>query len=505
MERSLRLAQTNLKTDNMTILNTLKLFGMGILGGTLPLATYVIIQHNASNLSDQVIDGNRNSIHQVDYNGVPSGLDFTSAAENTVHSVVHITTKVVQTTFQRDPFQEFFYGPGAGGREFKQYGAGAGSGVIVSSQGYIVTNNHVIENASEIQVVLNDNSKYDAKVIGADPSTDIAVLKIEGENFPAIPIGNSDELKIGEWVLAVGNPFNLTSTVTAGIVSAKARNINLLSERNTQDVVPIESFIQTDAAVNPGNSGGALVNTRGELIGINTAIASQTGSYAGYSFAVPINLVDKVMRDLIDFGIVQRGFLGVQIADITQDIKEKNKLPDLKGVYLAKVTEGGSAEKAGLKDGDVILKIGSKEVNSVASLQEEIGKRRPGDKVSLTVRQKDGDIISKELVLRNKDGETELMSKEEISKNYALGATFIELTDKERKELNISYGVKIKSITTGKLKSIGLQEGIIITKVNNEPIETVAELTEKLSGVNRGILLEIMDETGKRDYRGFGL
>jgi Do/DeqQ family serine protease len=505
LEHSLRLAQTNLKTDNMTILNTLKLFGMGILGGTLPLATYVIIQHNASRLSDQVIDGNRNAIHQVDFNGVPSGLDFTSAAENTVHSVVHITTKVVQTTFQRDPFQEFFYGPGAGGREFKQYGAGAGSGVIVSSQGYIVTNNHVIENASEIQVILNDNSKYDAKVIGADPSTDIAVLKIEGENFPAIPIGNSDELKIGEWVLAVGNPFNLTSTVTAGIVSAKARNINLLSERSAQDIVPIESFIQTDAAVNPGNSGGALVNTRGELIGINTAIASQTGSYAGYSFAVPINLVDKVMRDLIDFGIVQRGFLGVQIADVTQDVKEKNKLPDLKGVFLAKVTEGGSADKAGLKDGDVILKIGSKEVNSVASLQEEIGKRRPGDKVSLTVRQKDGDIISKELVLRNKDGDTELMSKEEISKNYALGATFIELTDKERKELNIAYGVKIKSITTGKLKSIGLQEGIIITKVNNEPIETVAELTEKLSGVNRGILLEIMDETGKRDYRGFGL
>ncbi|MFM6945931.1 MAG: Do family serine endopeptidase [Flavobacteriales bacterium] len=490
----------------MTILNTLKLFGMGILGGTLPLATYVIIQHNTTRLSDQVIDGNRNqAIHQVDYNGIPQGLDFTNAAENTVHSVVHITTKVVQTTFQRDPFQEFFYGPGAGGREFKQYGAGAGSGVIVSSQGYIVTNNHVIENASEIQVILNDNSKYDAKVIGADPATDIAVLKIEGENFPAIPIGNSDELKIGEWVLAVGNPFNLTSTVTAGIVSAKARNINLLSERSAQDVVPIESFIQTDAAVNPGNSGGALVNTRGELIGINTAIASQTGSYAGYSFAVPVNLVDKVMRDLIDFGIVQRGYLGVQISDISQDIKEKNKLKDLKGVFIAKVVEGGSADKAGIKDGDVILKIGSKEVNSVAALQEEIGKRRPGDKVNLTLRQKDGDVISKELVLRNQDGDTQLMSKEEISKNYALGATFIELTDKERKELNISYGVKIKSITTGKLKSIGLKEGIIITKVNNEPIETVQELTEKLSGVNRGILLEIMDETGKRDFRGFGL
>lgn len=479
---------------------------MGILGGTLPLATYVIIQHNSSRLSDQVIDGNRRApIQQVDYQGVPQGLDFTAAAESTVHSVVHITTKVVQTTFQRDPFQEFFYGPGAGGREFKQYGAGAGSGVIVSSQGYIVTNNHVIENASEIQVVLNDNSKYDAKVVGADPSTDIAVLKIEGSNFPAIPIGNSDELKIGEWVLAVGNPFNLTSTVTAGIVSAKARNINLLSERNTKEVVPIESFIQTDAAVNPGNSGGALVNTRGELIGINTAIASQTGSYSGYSFAVPVNLVDKVMRDLIDFGIVQRGYLGVQISDISQEIKEKNKLPDLKGVFLAKVVEGGSADKAGLKDGDVILKIGSKEVNSVAALQEEIGKRRPGDKVSLSVRQKDGDLITKELVLRNQDGETQLLSKEEINKNAALGATFVELTDKEKKELNISYGVKIKTINTGKLKAIGLSEGIIIVKINNEPIETVEELTQKLSGVNRGILLEIMDETGKRDYRGLGL
>ena len=407
---------------------------MGILGGTLPLATYVIIQHNSRLLSEQVIDGKRRApIQQVDYQGVPQGQDFTAAAESTVHSVVHITTKVVQTTFQRDPFQEFFYGPGAGGREFKQYGAGAGSGVIVSSQGYIVTNNHVIENASEIQVVLNDNSKYDAKVVGADPSTDIAVLKIEGSNFPAIQIGNSDELKIGEWVLAVGNPFNLTSTVTAGIVSAKARNINLLSERNNKEVVQIESFIQTDAAVNPGNSGGALVNTRGELIGINTAIASQTGSYAGYSFAVPVNLVDKVMRDLIDFGIVQRGYLGVQISDISQEIKEKNKLPDLKGVFLAKVVEGGSADKAGLKDGDVILKIGSKEVNSVAALQEEIGKRRPGDKVLLSVRQKDGDLITKELVLRNQDGETQLLSKEEINKNAALGATFIELTDKEKK------------------------------------------------------------------------
>ena len=489
----------------MKYLTSLKIFGLGILGGTLPLATYVVMNTSQNKLSEQVIDGNRINALPTSFNGIDQNVDFTGASENTINSVVHVTTKVVQTTFQRDIFQEFFYGPGAGGREFKQYGSGAGSGVIVSSEGYIVTNNHVIENASEIEVILNDNSKYTAKVVGADPATDIAVLKIEGNGFQPIPLGNSDDLKIGEWVLAVGNPFNLTSTVTAGIVSAKARNINLLSERSGKEIVPIESFIQTDAAVNPGNSGGALVNTRGELVGINTAIASQTGSYSGYSFAVPVNLVQKVMRDLIDYGIVQRGYLGVQISDITQEIKEKNKLPNLKGVFLAKVIEDGSADKAGLKDGDVILKIGNKEVNSVASMQEEIGKRRPGDKVSVTIRKKDGDEVIKELVLRNKEGETTLVSKEEIKKNVALGATFAQLTDKEKKELNISYGVKIKTLATGKLKSLGLTEGTIITKINNEPIETVEQLTTKLNGMNRGILLEIMSESGKRDYVGFGL
>lgn len=487
--------------------NNIKLFGLGLLGGMLPLSAYLMLSGSSfQNLSDQVIDGNR-SFHARTVGLDDSGLmpNFIEASENTINSVVHVTTKVVQTSFQRDPFQEFFYGPGAGGREFKQYGSGSGSGVIISSEGYIVTNNHVIENASEIEVILNDNSKYTAKLIGADPSTDLAVLKIEGEGFQPIPLGNSDDLHIGEWVLAVGNPFNLTSTVTAGIVSAKARNINLLSDRSKQDVVPIESFIQTDAAVNPGNSGGALVNTRGELVGINTAIASQTGSYSGYSFAIPVNLVQKVMRDLIDYGIVQRGYLGVQIADINQEVKETNKLPNTKGVFIAKVTENGSAEKAGVKDGEVILKIGTKEVNSVAELQEEIGKRRPGDKVALTIRNKDNEEEVKELVLRNKEGETKLVSKEEIAKNYALGATFMELSSKEKKELNISYGVKISSITSGKLKSIGLQQGMVITKVNNEPIETVEQLTTKLNGVNRGVLLEVLTESGKKDYYGFGL
>src|SRR5690606_16965776 len=283
----------------------LKFIGLGFLGGILPLGFYLMINGNIVNKN--VADSRAFldvPVHKTSNFPSATPTDFIEASENSINSVVHVTTKVVQTTFQRDFFQEFFYGPGAGGREFKQYGSGSGSGVIVSSDGYIVTNNHVIDKASEIEVILNDNSKYVAKVVGADPSTDIAVLKIEAKGLNPMPLGNSDDLRVGEWVLAVGNPFNLTSTVTAGIVSAKARNINLLADRNKREIVPIESFIQTDAAVNPGNSGGALVNTRGELVGINTAIASQTGSYAGYSFAVPVNLVRKVMSDLIDYGIV---------------------------------------------------------------------------------------------------------------------------------------------------------------------------------------------------------
>jgi len=485
----------------------LSVFGFGVLGGLLPLGAYIMLSSSPStSLSDKVLDGKPGYHAQlVGLNSNSSVPAFTDASENTINSVVHVTTKVVKTTFQRDIFQEFFYGPGAGGREFKQYGSGSGSGVIVSSEGYIVTNNHVIDDASEIEVTLNDNSKYTAKVIGTDPSTDIAVLKIEAKDLSPISLGNSDDLRIGEWVLAVGNPFNLTSTVTAGIVSAKARNINLLSDRAGQATVPIESFIQTDAAVNPGNSGGALVNTRGELVGINTAIASQTGSYSGYSFAVPVNLVQKVMRDLIDYGVVQRGYLGVQISDINQELKEKENLPNLKGVFLATVIDDGSAANAGLKTGDVILKIGSKEVNSVAELQEEIGKRRPGDKVTITVRRKNGNEEVKDLVLRNKDGETKLVSKEEVSRNAALGATFRELTEKEKKELNVKNGVKIESLNAGKLKSVGLREGMVITKVNNELITNVEQLTLKLNTKNSGVLLEVLTESGNRDYVGFGL
>lgn len=493
----------------MNMKTNIKTFGLGLLGGMLPLAVFMLTQSDVNSPQTDSTYGYDDNYHAksvgLNMNGGLPVDNFVEASENSLNSVVHVTTQVETTTFQRDIFSEFFYGPGSGGREFKQFGSGSGSGVIISEDGYIVTNNHVIENAKVIQVTLNDNRKYDATIVGADPSTDIAVLKIKEKGLKAIPIGNSDDIRIGEWVLAVGNPFNLTSTVTAGIVSAKARNINLLGDRSSSNVVPIESFIQTDAAVNPGNSGGALVNTRGELVGINTAIASRTGSYTGYSFAVPVNLVQKVMLDLIDYGIVQRGYLGVQIADITQELKEEKGLSTVKGVYISEVVEDGSADKAGIKKGSVILKIGNREVNSVASVQEEVGKRRPGDKLAVTIKDPKGEESVEEIVLRNKDGETKLVSKEEIAKNVALGATFRELTSKEKQELKIDHGVKIKALNAGKLKSIGLSEGMIITKINNETVNSVEQLTTKLNGLNKGVLLEIMTESGKRDYVGFGL
>jgi len=475
----------------------------------LPLGAYLAIPNtNTTPHIDEALNSESNVNSQnTGFNflaQVPTE-NFVSASENSLNSVVHVNTKVETTAFQRDVFSEFFYGPGSGGQEYKQYGSGSGSGVIISTDGYIVTNNHVIEGATEIKIKLNDNREYVAEVVGTDPSTDIAVLKIKEKGLVAIPTGNSDKVRVGEWVLAVGNPFNLTSTVTAGIVSAKARNINLLQQKGQGGNVPIESFIQTDAAVNPGNSGGALVNTKGELVGINTAIASQTGSYSGYSFAIPVNLVKKVTQDLMNYGIVQRGYLGVQIADITQDLKESKELPNVKGVYVAGVVDNGSASDAGVKEGDVILKVGSKTVNTVASLQEEIGRKRPGDKVPVTIRSPKGYESVIEIVLKNKDGNTKLVSKEEIKKNTALGATFRELSSKEKKELNISNGVKIESLSTGKLKSLGLQSGMTITKINNESVSSVEQLTTKLNSINRGVLLEIVTENGIKDYVGFGL
>ncbi|HEX2615999.1 MAG TPA: trypsin-like peptidase domain-containing protein, partial [Flavobacteriales bacterium] len=336
----------------------LSYIGMALAGGLLALG----VHDHFSSQGDRFASSSSSTTTPVRMVSLPNGAgqamlaaDFTGAAERTVNAVVHVTTEATVQQ-QRDPLAEFFWGYR---EQAPQQVKGAGSGVIISDDGYIVTNNHVVEGADKIQVHLNDKRAYDAKVIGRDPSTDIALIKIESKGLPTLAFGNSDEVKVGEWVLAVGNPMNLTSTVTAGIVSAKARNINILQYDPSKDIFPIESFIQTDAAVNPGNSGGALVNANGDLVGINSAIASTTGAYTGYSFAIPVNIVRKVTGDLMEFGSVQRAYLGVSISDIDQDMAKELDLERLKGVYVKGVTEGGAAEKAGLKTGDVIVKVGT--------------------------------------------------------------------------------------------------------------------------------------------------
>ena len=339
---------------------------------------------NQSSVPGANAPGSIAPISLATYSGqaAPQGIapvDFTQAAERSVEAVVHVKTKYYRQQYV-DPFYHFFFGRP---QQSQQPSAMAsGSGVILSNDGYIVTNNHVIESANEIEVVLNDKRTFAAQLIGTDPNTDLALLKIEATNLPTIEIGNSDDLRVGEWVLAVGNPFNLTSTVTAGIVSAKARSINILNSD-----MKIESFIQTDAAVNPGNSGGALVNTRGQLVGINTAIASQTGSYAGYAFAIPTAIMQKVVADLRQYGTVQRALLGIRMLDITQQVKDQLSLESMEGVYVGEVISGSAADKAGMKAGDVIVQVDGRPINASSQLQEQIGRKNPGDQITILVRR----------------------------------------------------------------------------------------------------------------------
>ena len=340
---------------------------------------------NQSSVPGANAPGSIAPISMASYSGqaAPQGIapvDFTQAAERSVEAVVHVKTKYYRQQQYVDPFYQFFFGRP---QQSQQPSAMAsGSGVILSNDGYIVTNNHVIEDANEIEVVLNDKRTFAAQLIGTDPNTDLALLKIEATNLPTIEIGNSDDLRVGEWVLAVGNPFNLTSTVTAGIVSAKARSINILNSD-----MKIESFIQTDAAVNPGNSGGALVNTRGQLVGINTAIASQTGSYAGYAFAIPTAIMQKVVADLRQYGTVQRALLGIRMLDITQQVKDQLSLESMEGVYVGEVISGSAADKAGMKAGDVIVQVDGRPINASSQLQEQIGRKNPGDQITILVRR----------------------------------------------------------------------------------------------------------------------
>lgn len=420
--------------------------------------------------------------------------DLTFAAENSVHAVVHIATQSMRGGgwSSGNPFFDEFFGFR---RQEPQLAMGYGSGVILSNDGFIVTNNHVIEQAQNIKVILNDKREYEARLVGADPSTDLALLRVEADNLPYLTYGNSDDLKLGEWVLAVGNPFNLTSTVTAGIVSARARNLGI----NT-DQYSIESFIQTDAAVNPGNSGGALVNQQGNLVGINTAIASRTGSYTGYSFAVPVTIVQKVVEDLKEFGEVQRALLGVSIADVTSTLADEKKLDKVEGVYVAGVAENGAAKDAGIQEEDVILSVAGEPVNSTAELQEKVSRFRPGDDVKIVVKRK-GERKQFNVTLRNKHGDTQIV-RDNVT---VLGARFEAIRDADKRNLNIEFGIKIVELNRGKLKDAGLNEGFIVTHVNKKPMYDVNDFKREIGNARGGVLVEGVYPNGELAYFVFGV
>jgi len=438
----------------------------------------------------------------------PGGsIDYTTAAELTINGVVHVKTEgTLEYNSQGfDPFKQFLYGNGNYSQKQRQPLRGAGSGVIISADGYIVTNNHVIEKADQIKITLNNKKTYVAELVGTDPNTDLALLKIEEEGLPYISLGNSDLIKVGEWVLAVGNPFNLTSTVTAGIVSAKGRDIDILRNDPFTGASSIESFIQTDAAVNPGNSGGALVNTKGELIGINAAIKSNTGSFAGYSFAIPANIVRKVVSDLKDFGLVQRAYIGVQIKNIDEQLAEEIGINDLNGIYVEKLMEKGSAKDAGIKEGDVIRDVDGLEVNSATELQAKIGEYGPGDQITVSI-QRDGKTMDLIVTLKNMEGNTSIISSSNNLLMKSLGAKFIEVETELKEKLEISGGAQIESIFPGKLKGANIGESFIITKVDKTVVEDVAHLLDLLSKKeDGGILLQGIYPNGRKAYYGVGL
>jgi serine protease Do len=490
----------------------LKLVLAAFLGGVITLFLYKLLlepKHQTSLVPDVIRQPIKLSSYFEgikDYT-VPAGLNFVLAAEKVTPTVVHIKTysnilHSSQSNFLdwfRDKEQDNYTDNLDETGEIQQ--SSSGSGVIISDNGYVVTNSHVIEDAEKIEVILENKQSYIAKVIGKDTSTDLALLKIEAKELPFVSFGNSDEVRIGEWVLAIGNPFDLMSTVTAGIVSAKARNIHIL--RNN-DQPAIEAFIQTDAAVNPGNSGGALVNLKGELVGINTAIASQTGSYSGYSFAVPVSLVKKVTDDFIKYGEVQRALLGVSIQDVNANFAKEKGLTTVTGVWVQNIQKNSAAEEAGIKIGDVIININETAITNVASLQETIARHRPGDKITVLIER--GSVIDKlTLTLKNRDNNTEVVQShfQPVTIEDS-GIEVINLTEKQKNDLGVNYGVKIVKVFEGKFKTAKVKEGVVITHIDKIKIRSVAQLEQILQQKIGGLLIEGVDKNKKKVFYGIG-
>jgi Do/DeqQ family serine protease len=462
----------------------------GVVGALIVLIAFIFFIPNKDNTSNenlvsqsQTVNNNlKPLVHSANYTPPQQAVDLTCAAEKSLDAVVHIKTQIVRRTNSYDDFfgqfKEYFH---QNPRRNNSYIA-FGSGVIISSDGYIVTNNHVIDGADKITITFNDERETDAEIVGVDPSTDLALIKVAEKDLPYISFGNSDDVKIGEWVLAVGNPFDLNSTVTAGIVSAKARNINILGGQSA-----IESFIQTDAVVNRGNSGGALVNTKGDLVGINAAIASHTGVYEGYSFAIPVNIVRKVVNDIMEYGEAQRGYLGVQIQDINAEFAEAVGLENTAGIYIASVMANGGAEEAGLREGDVIISINGKKTNTLSSLLGMIGQYNPGTVVDVQVNR-DGKIKNFKVTLKNKNGTVAAIKSTDSFYNEILGADLTKLSDSESNDLNINGGLKVNSIGNGILSRSGINEGFIITEINGSRVDSQSKLQSALNNTHRNII-----------------
>ncbi len=486
-----------------------------ILGGGVAVGSYKLLEEETTNASitqEQVLYPNVRYTSEMRSSTsiVPEGINFVKAAQVSTPAVVHVMTEYSAIASSRgsnpmDQFLREFYGDGFGERVPRGPQMGSGSGVIIASNGYIVTNNHVIDRADKIEVVMDDKRKFEATLVGRDPNTDIALLKIKADRLPVIRYGSSDELQIGEWVLAVGNPMNLTSTVTAGIVSAKGRNIDILERNNPNGgEYSIESFIQTDAAVNPGNSGGALVNLNGDLVGINTAIASQTGMFAGYSFAVPSSIVSKVVDDLIRYGEVQRALLGARIQEIDAALAKEKNLKNLTGVYLLEIVENSAAKDAGLEAGDVVTQINGYTVNKSSQFLEQIARYRPGDKVKVTY-VRDGEERSANATLKNAENSTEIIKRSNAEAISFDGAKFEPLSKSEMNKLGLNGGAKISNVAKSKFSDTGVKDGFIITRIDKQAVNEPADVEKYLKGFDGGIIyLEGVYPDGLKAYFPIG-